>query len=100
MYCLESIVQMNNNAVARAKSKDGSHRSQTDHSSFTGNPKRGIILHSGAHRECAMIEGVVAENFLSDYNDIPTRLAAKNKGRSVPARAIMDARDTLIESYF
>ena len=90
MYHLEAIVSMNKKAAA--KQRRGHTRSNCDHSSYTGTIETGIILHSGAHRECRFLEGAAARGFVRDFLDIPSRCRKKAD--------VLAARDRLIESYF
>ena len=82
MYCLEAIKLINKNAVKKARR--GHRRSQNDHSSYTGTIESGIILHSGAHRECRFLERGEAKRFVTAVLKLRT----------------LASRDQLIESYF
>ena len=62
MYGLDQIIAMNEKAARRAGR--AKVRSTTDHSSFTGNAERGVVIHSGAHRETQFLEGREAREFL------------------------------------
>lgn len=83
MDSLENIIRKNSKAALKSAQRTAETET-TRHCSYSGDPQKGIVLHSAKLRSTAFIRGLTAKQFLASW--LGTNSA--------------DKRDALVESYF